>query len=162
MVGNGLGTPHAQRSEQISFFLLPSETWAILFLFGASPHSKSFLTLSHPHIYSRFQSYLTLYLMCKNTRVGSHSLLRGPPGPGMEPESPALQADALPAGPAEKPVTRALLFVKAGKTKVKYSLGAVGLLWHHLQGWKSQFHIRALSQNEDYFWQCFNMGCFNI
>ena len=58
--------------------------------------------------------------------------------------------------------TRALLFVKAGKTKVKYSLGAVGLLWHHLQGWKSQFHIRALSQNEDYFWQCFNMGCFNI
>ena len=45
--------------------------------------------------------------MCKNTRVGSHSLLRGPPGPGMEPEFPALQADALPAGPAEKPVTRA-------------------------------------------------------
>ena len=54
----------------------------------------------------------------------------------------------------------ALLFVKAGKTK--YSLGAIGLLWHHLQGWKSQFHIRVLSQNQDYFWQCFNMGCFNV
>ena len=43
--------------------------------------------------------------MCKNTRVGSHSLLRGPPGPGTEPGSPALQADALPAGPPEKPIT---------------------------------------------------------
>ena len=34
----------------------------------------------------------------KNTRVGSYSLLQGP-DPGIEPASPALQADSLPSEP---------------------------------------------------------------
>ena len=40
----------------------------------------------------------------KNTRVGSHSLLQGNlPDPGIEPRSPALQADYLPPEPPWKP-----------------------------------------------------------
>ena len=40
----------------------------------------------------------------QNTRVGSLSLLQGNlPNPGIEPRSPALQADSLPAEPQGKP-----------------------------------------------------------
>ena len=40
----------------------------------------------------------------QNTRVGSLSLLQGNfPYPGIEPRSPALQADSLPAKPQQKP-----------------------------------------------------------
>ena len=40
----------------------------------------------------------------KNARVGCHFLLqRDPPDPGMEPGSPALQADSLPSEPRGKP-----------------------------------------------------------
>ena len=40
----------------------------------------------------------------KNTGVGSLSLLQGDlPNPGIEPRSPALQADSLPAEPRGKP-----------------------------------------------------------
>ena len=62
------------------------------------------------------QSYLTLCdhmdysLLCpwkspgKNTRVGCHFLLQGNlPNPGIEPGSPALQADSLPFEPPGKP-----------------------------------------------------------
>ena len=38
----------------------------------------------------------------KNNGVGSHSLL---PDPGIEPGSPALQADSLPFEPPGKPIT---------------------------------------------------------
>ena len=40
----------------------------------------------------------------QNTGVGSRSLLQGNlPNPGMEPRSPALQVDSLPAEPQGKP-----------------------------------------------------------
>ena len=40
----------------------------------------------------------------QNTGIGSLSLLQGNlPNPGMEPRSPALQADSLPAEPPGKP-----------------------------------------------------------
>ena len=40
----------------------------------------------------------------KNTGVGSHSLLQGDlPDPGIEPRSPALQADSLLSEPPGKP-----------------------------------------------------------
>ena len=39
----------------------------------------------------------------QNTGVGSLSLLQGIPNPGIEPRSPALQVDSLPAEPQEKP-----------------------------------------------------------
>ena len=40
----------------------------------------------------------------KNTGVGSHALLQGNlPDPGIEPESPALQADSLPSESPGKP-----------------------------------------------------------
>ena len=40
----------------------------------------------------------------KNTRVGCHALLQGNlPNPGIEPRSPALQADSLPSEPPGKP-----------------------------------------------------------
>ena len=40
----------------------------------------------------------------QNTGVGSLSLLQGNlPNPGIEPRSPALQADSLPAEPPGKP-----------------------------------------------------------
>ena len=40
----------------------------------------------------------------QNTGMGSLSLLQGNlPNPGVEPRSPALQADSLPAEPPEKP-----------------------------------------------------------
>ena len=40
----------------------------------------------------------------QNTRVGSLSLLQGNlPNPGIQPRSPTLQADSLPAEPAGKP-----------------------------------------------------------
>ena len=40
----------------------------------------------------------------QNTGVGSLSLLQGnPPNPGIEPRSPTLQADSLPAKPPGKP-----------------------------------------------------------
>ena len=40
----------------------------------------------------------------KNTRVSCHALLQGDLGnPGIEPRSPALQADSLPSEPAGKP-----------------------------------------------------------
>ena len=43
---------------------------------------------------------------CQNTGVGSLSLLQGNlPDPGIEPRSPALQADSLPAEPQGKPFT---------------------------------------------------------
>ena len=39
-----------------------------------------------------------------NTGVGSHSLLQGDlPNPGIEPRSPVLQAESLPAEPRGKP-----------------------------------------------------------
>ena len=39
----------------------------------------------------------------KSTRVGCHSLLQGDlPNPGIEPGSPALQADSLPSEPSEE------------------------------------------------------------
>ena len=38
----------------------------------------------------------------KSTGVGSHSLLQDLPHPGIEPGSPALQADALPSEPPGK------------------------------------------------------------
>ena len=41
----------------------------------------------------------------KNTRVGCHALLQGDlPNPGIEPRSPALQADSLPSEPPGKPI----------------------------------------------------------
>ena len=41
----------------------------------------------------------------QNTGVGSLSLLQGNlPNPGIQPRSPTLQADSLPAEPAGKPV----------------------------------------------------------
>ena len=41
----------------------------------------------------------------QNTGVGSLSLLQGNlPNPGIEPRSPALQADCLPAEPQGKPI----------------------------------------------------------
>ena len=53
------------------------------------------------------QSCLTLCdcgLPGKNTGVGYHSLTPGDlPDPGIEPESPALQADSLPSEPSGKP-----------------------------------------------------------
>ena len=54
------------------------------------------------------QSCLTLYSPRnspgQNTGVGGRSLLQGNlPNPGMEPRSPALQADSLPAEPPGKP-----------------------------------------------------------
>ena len=39
----------------------------------------------------------------QNTRVGSLSLLQDLPNPGIEPRSPALQVDSLPAEPQGKP-----------------------------------------------------------
>ena len=43
----------------------------------------------------------------KNTGVGCHALLQGNlPDPRMEPWSPALQADSLPAKPPGKPKMR--------------------------------------------------------
>ena len=40
----------------------------------------------------------------KNTEEGCHALLQGNlPNPGIEPGSPALQADALPSEPPRKP-----------------------------------------------------------
>ena len=40
----------------------------------------------------------------KNTGVGGHSLLQGDlPNPGIDPRSPALQADSLPSEPPGKP-----------------------------------------------------------
>ena len=40
----------------------------------------------------------------KNTGVGCHALLQGDlPNPGIEPKSPTLQADSLPAEPQGKP-----------------------------------------------------------
>ena len=45
----------------------------------------------------------------RNTGVGSLSLLQGNlPTPGVEPRSPALQADSLPAEPPGKPFTTRL------------------------------------------------------
>ena len=40
----------------------------------------------------------------KNTTVGSHSLFQGIFSPGIEPQSPILQADSLPSEPPEKPM----------------------------------------------------------
>ena len=40
----------------------------------------------------------------KNTGVSSHFLLEGLPDPGIEPRSPALQADSLPSEPPGKPM----------------------------------------------------------
>ena len=57
--------------------------------------TQSCLTLCDPHeLYSPRSS------PGQNTGVGSHSLL---PNPGIEPRSPALQADSLPAKPPGKP-----------------------------------------------------------
>ena len=48
--------------------------------------------------------YSTWSFPGQNTGVGSRSLLQGYlPNPGIEPRSPALQADSLPAEPQEKP-----------------------------------------------------------
>ena len=60
--------------------------------------SESFLVMSHslrPHgLYSPWNSPV------QNTGVGSLSLLQwGLPNPGIEPRSPAMQADSLPAEP---------------------------------------------------------------
>ena len=38
------------------------------------------------------------------TGVGSHCFLEGLPDPGIEPRSPALQADSLPSEPSGKPI----------------------------------------------------------
>ena len=48
----------------------------------------------------------------KSTGVGSHSLLQDLPHPGIEPGSPALQADALPWEPSGKQATLMSLKVK--------------------------------------------------
>ena len=54
----------------------------------------------------------------QNTRVGSPTLLQGDlPNPGIEPRSPALQADSLPAEPL-----RGLLFA-AGSHVLSTALG---------------------------------------
>ena len=45
----------------------------------------------------------------KNTMVGCHILLQGNlPNPGIEPRSPALQADSLPSEPPRKPMNTAV------------------------------------------------------
>ena len=69
-----------------------------------SPKSESenFLVMSHslrPHgLYSPWNS------QGQKTGVGSLSLLQcGLPNPGIEPRSPTLQADSLPAEPQGKP-----------------------------------------------------------
>ena len=53
----------------------------------------------------------------------SHSLLQVLPNPGIEPRSPALQADSLPAEPPGKPITK--------KTQSNYciQLGTNSLLY---------------------------------
>ena len=62
--------------------------------------AQSCLTLCDPHgIYSPWNS------PGQNIGVGSCSLLQGGlPNPRIEPRSPALQADSLPAEPPGKPV----------------------------------------------------------
>ena len=43
---------------------------------------------------------MSMEFSSKNTVVGCHSLLQGDlPDPGVEPKSPALQADSLPSEP---------------------------------------------------------------
>ena len=49
-------------------------------------------------------------LRIRITRVGNHSLLRDFPDPGIEPGSPALQADSLPSEPPGKPSEELWLF----------------------------------------------------
>ena len=47
----------------------------------------------------------------KNSGVDNHSLLQGDlPDPGIEPGSPALQADSLPSEPPRKPSTYKISF----------------------------------------------------
>jgi len=46
------------------------------------------------------QAPVSMEFSRKNTGVGSHSLL---PDPGIEPSSPALQADSLPSEPPGNP-----------------------------------------------------------
>ena len=66
--------------------------------------TRSCLTLFQPH------GLQPARLLCpwdspgKNTGVSGHALLQGNlPDPGMEPRSPALQADTLPSEPPGKP-----------------------------------------------------------
>ena len=49
------------------------------------------------------QAPLSMEFPGKNTGMGSHSLLRDLPDPGIEPRSPALQADSSLPEPPGKP-----------------------------------------------------------
>ena len=82
----------------------------------------------------------------KNIRVGSHSLLQGnPPDPGIQPWSPALQADSLPSEPPGKPITYLVVIFSTDLTML--GVGVLNsdtnplcaqhlpsLLLHHLRG----------------------------
>ena len=59
----------------------------------------------------------------KNTGTGCHALLQGIfPNPGVEPRSPAFQADSLPPGPPGKPVLCTGVSFQEVKTKIPYSV----------------------------------------
>ena len=66
--------------------------------------TQSCLTLCNPLDFSPPSSSVHGDSPGKNTGVGCHALHPGDlPNPGIEPRSPALQADSLPAEPQEKP-----------------------------------------------------------
>ena len=68
--------------------------------------AQSSLSLGDPMDYSPPDSSVHGDSSGKNTGVGCHALLPSHwdlPNPGIEPRSPALQADSLPSEPEEKP-----------------------------------------------------------
>ena len=56
------------------------------------------------------------------TGVGSHCLLEGLPDPGIEPRSPALQADSLPSEPSGKPIVPDEYLLNMKKEEIMHRL----------------------------------------
>ena len=73
---------------------------------GKSPCSQSYgFSNSHVWLWVKVkvtESCPTLYSLAQNPGVGSLSLSRGSPNPGIEPRSPALHSYSLPAEPQGK------------------------------------------------------------
>ena len=93
-----------ERSRKLLTPSLPHTLLCVSLIFACYVLSCSVLSDSlRPHDCSPPGSSVHGDSPTKNTGVGCHFLLQDLPNPGIEPRSPALQADSLPAEPQGSP-----------------------------------------------------------